>query len=202
MVAFGLKYFVMTKQPQKIILASASPRRSMLLKRFISDFTVRPADIDETITEGVAPAKAAIEIARKKAEKAAENSTNEEFIIAADTIVVLNGKIYGKPENIGYARQYLHELRNKTHVVITAVCCIDMANKKITEFTQTTSVTFTDYDDVVIEKYINSGEPMDRAGAYAIQGIGSILVKEIHGDYDNVVGLPIAELMRQMKWYT
>lgn len=191
----------MAKQPQKVILASASPRRSMLLQRFITDFAVRPADIDETIHEGVKPAQAAAEIARKKAEKVAENSTQGEFIIAADTIVVLNGKIYGKPENIENARQYLKELRNKTHSVITAVCCIDTNNNKITEFTTSTEVTFTNYEDRVIEKYIASGEPQDRAGAYAIQGIGSILVKEINGDYDNVVGLPVAELIRKLEWY-
>lgn len=184
---------------RKVILASASPRRKELLKRFLTDFSVEAADIDETIPDGAAPEEAALGLARKKALKAAISADGNSLIIAADTIVAANGKIYGKPILKEIAAEYLRELRGKAHKVVTGVCCIDKKNGMQTDFHVSTIVTFTNYSDSLISWYIETGEPLDRAGSYAIQGTGCILVEKIDGDYDNVVGLPVGELMRRLE---
>lgn len=180
---------------RKIVLASSSPRRLELLGRFINDFSVEPADVDETLEEVLSPIDAALSLAVKKAEKQALKRLDGACIIGADTVVALNGKIYGKPETPEKAREYLMELCGKTHIVITGVCIIDNITGKKDTLAEVSQVKFADYDNKLMESYISCGEGLDRAGGYAIQGTGSILVEKVDGDYDNVVGLPIRNVI-------
>ena len=184
---------------REIILASASPRRKELLSRFVSDFSIRVADIDETVPTKMLPEETAAYVAAKKAEKINLTAPCNSLIIAADTIVCLKDKIYGKPQSAEDAELMLKELRGQSHNVITAVVCIDKISGKILKFSETTTVFFVNYSDNIIKKYIESHEPFDKAGAYAIQETGCILVEKIIGDYDNVVGLPIAKLIRELE---
>lgn len=163
--------------------------------RFINGFSVEPADVDETLIEGISPMDAAITLANKKANKQAFNRTDGAIVIGADTVVALNGKIYDKPEKPETARKYLNELCGKTHIVITGVCLIDTVTGEKDAFAEVSDVTFDNYDEELMESYIASGEGLDRAGGYAVQGAGSILVKKIDGDYDNVVGLPVRNVI-------
>lgn len=177
-----------------MILASASPRRRELLSYSASSFEVRPADVDETVPDNISPEETAEYLAVKKA-KAALKANPYDDIIAADTVVILDGEIMGKPRNINHAREMLRRLSGKTHKVITGVCVCSRGRTE--SFSECTEVTFYDLTDSEIEAYIQSGDPMDKAGAYGIQSPGGTLfVKEIKGDFFNVVGLPVARLHR------
>lgn len=176
-----------------IILASASPRRKELLLRFLPHFEVRPADCDESLPEGIAPFEAAESLARRKA-RAAAGQNPEAVVIGADTMVVLGQKILGKPKNEEDARAMLSMLSGRVHQVMTGVCVIDGEREEC--FVSCTQVEFYDLTPEDINAYLNTGEPMDKAGAYGIQGTGALLIKGIGGDYYNVVGLPLAETAR------
>lgn len=174
-----------------IVLASKSPRRQELLQYITSDFIVKSAEVDETLPEGIAPDKAVEYLSRIKAEPFANN---DDIVIGADTVVACDNTILGKPKSTDDARNMLHFLSNREHEVYTGVTVIK--GDDVQTFSVCTKVKFFDLSDDDIEKYISTGEPMDKAGAYGIQGYGSLLVESICGDYFNVVGLPISKLNR------
>lgn len=178
-----------------LILASASPRRQELLKRITEDFTVNPVDADETLPAGIPVEIAAVYLADVKAKAAAEQFP-EDIVIGCDTIVVLEDEIMGKPADRAQAKQMLQKLSGQTHKVMTGTALY--CGKKSTVFTSETLVTFYELTDAEIERYLDTGEPFDKAGAYGIQGYGCLLVRSIEGDYNNVVGLPVAALARSL----
>lgn len=179
-----------------IILASASPRRQELIKLICSDFSVIPADIDETILDNIPIEYAPEYLAVKKAEHIYRQSKPDDIVIGCDTGVFINNQMLGKPSDNRDAFEMLKMLSAKVHKVITgcAICC----NGKTTSFSEITEVEFYPLSDDEITAYINTGEPLDKAGSYGIQGKGSLLVKGINGDYFNVVGLPVARLKREI----
>lgn len=179
----------------KIILASASPRRKELLETAGAEFEIIVADVDETVPEGTKPEDAAVMTAEKKAVAVAENH-KDSIVIGADTIVVADGRILGKPADKADACRMLSMLSGVEHKVITGVC-LARGDKKIT-FAQVSKVKFYDLTDEEINAYVETGEPMDKAGAYGIQGKGCVLVEKIEGDYFNIVGLPVARVMKEL----
>lgn len=184
---------------KKIILASSSPRRKELLQTAGVEFEIHVKDVDESVPEGTPPAEAAKMTATKKAAVIAEEYKND-IVIGADTIVVAGGKILGKPKDKSDAVNMLKTLSGIEHEVITGVC-IFCGGKKEEDFAQISKVKFYQLSDEEIESYVASGEPMDKAGSYGIQGLGCTLVERIEGDYFNIVGLPVAEVCRRIKKY-
>ena len=180
-----------------LILASNSPRRSEILNRAGFTFTVRPTDADESVPDGLSPKETAEHLSLLKAKEANKSASDGDVIVAADTLVTINGKILGKPRDKEQAAAMLKTLSGRTHTVHTGVTVIK--NGETTTFSVATDVTFYDLSDGEIDAYIATGEPFDKAGSYGIQGYGSLLVKEIHGDYFNVMGLPVAALSRVLK---
>ncbi|NLA76711.1 MAG: septum formation inhibitor Maf [Clostridiales bacterium] len=184
----------------KLILASQSPRRKEILEMAGMTFVVRPADADETLPAGVLPSDAVLLLSSRKATAALSHAQPDEIVLAADTIVALEGKILGKPDSPRDAVRMLKMLSGKAHEVYTGVC---VASSSRTEsFFCRTEVVFYSLSDAEIEKYVATGEPLDKAGAYGIQGMGSLLVKEIHGDYFNVMGLPAAQTARLLAGFS
>ena len=184
---------------QTVILASASPRRRDLLNMAGVPFQIVISDIEETLEPGCTPEQAVVRLAQKKAEAVAKIAGYEKrVIVAADTVVALEGEIFGKPKNEEDAARMLRRLSEKTHQVFTGVCVRASEEKSITFF-ERTDVSFYSLTDGEINRYIATGEPMDKAGSYGIQGVGGLYVREIHGDYNNVVGLPIARLYHELK---
>lgn len=180
----------------QVVLASQSPRRQELLKLIFSDFAVMPAEVDETLPEGIAATSASEYLAVKKAAAVAEKHPDC-LVIGADTVVLCDDKILGKPENKTEALEMLHLLSNRSHLVITG-CAMYYGGRHLS-FSESTEVNFLPITDEDIEAYVLSGEPMDKAGAYGIQGGASLFVKGINGDYFNVVGLPVAALNQNVK---
>lgn len=183
----------MKKKKVKLILASGSPRRIELLKKLGCKFRVIPSKVEEKINPSLSPTENARRISCLKALDAA-SKISEGIVIAADTMVVLNRKILEKPKNKKEARAMLQKLSAKEHRVITGIAVVDMKTKAIKQSAVTTKVKFRKLNQNLIEKYIKSGEPQDKAGAYGIQGKGASLVESIKGDYFNVVGLPLNAL--------
>lgn len=177
-----------------IILASKSPRRLELMKYITEDFIVKSADADETLPKGISPEEAVLRLSAIKAEPF---RNDEDTVIGADTVVALGRKILGKPKNDDDARAMLRSLSGKTHSVFTGVTIIH--SQESTSFAVQTKVSFYELSDDDIEQYIKTGEHRDKAGSYGIQGYGSLFVKEIKGDYFNVVGLPIGKLNKELK---
>lgn len=183
---------------KKIILASQSPRRRELLKQIGLNFEVIPSQVGETL-DSTGTAKEKIEkLALKKAKSVAYNMDQEALVIGADTVVVLD-EILGKPSNRQDALSMLKRLSGRTHQVITGVAIVDALSGKQRTNSQITYVTMKTYGNEEIKSYMDSGEYLDKAGSYAIQGLGALLVEEIHGDYFNVVGLPIGLLSDLLK---
>ncbi|PGT88171.1 MULTISPECIES: Maf family protein [Bacillaceae] len=180
---------------KNLILASASPRRKELLELLQLPFEVIASEVEEVVDEKLSPAEMVQSLAEQKAKSVAENVSNA-FVIGSDTLVVYEGKMLGKPKDFSEAVQMLKMLSGKTHEVYTGVCLIN--NDDVRCFSEKTSVTIYSLTDKEIDEYVQTGEPMDKAGAYGIQGYGSLLVKEIHGDYYSVVGLPIARTKREL----
>jgi septum formation protein len=180
-----------------IVLASASPRRQELLRNAGIAFTVQPADINETPLPGESPIHCAERLAREKA-LAVSQKNPEQWVLGADTIVVVDKAILGKPCDAEDAARMLRLLSGRTHAVITGVCVGKLvvsgqgSGANINIASETTLVTFCEMSDSEIRAYVATGEPMDKAGAYAIQGIASRWIPRIEGDYSNVVGLPVA----------
>jgi septum formation protein len=185
-----------------IVLASASPRRQELLRNAGIPFTVCPANIPEIPLPGEGPRACAERLARQKAQAVMQPG---KIVLGADTIVVVDREILGKPRDKVDAMRMLRLLSGRTHQVITGVClALRTENQKLeTGFedvrSETTLVTMTTLSDEDIHSYIESGEPMDKAGAYAIQGMASRWIPRIDGDYFNVVGLPVALVQRMLK---
>lgn len=175
-----------------IILASASPRRQELLRQVGCDFTVVVSDIIEDNNQDLPPHELAIFHAKEKAVDVSTKHGIDDVVIGADTIVVLEGQVYGKPIDINDARRILTNLSGKEHQVITGIAVVT-AGKVWTDFVVTT-VRIADLTATQLDKYLGTGEPMDKAGAYAIQGIGALFVEDIKGCYTNVVGLPLNKL--------
>jgi len=181
-----------------LVLASASPRRQELLRNVGISFVVQPADIDETPRAGEAPREYAERLAREKA-LAVWKLRPQDVVLGADTIVVVDEMILGKPADAVDAARMLRLLSGRVHRVITGVCVVEavasgqfpVASEEHTA-SETTLVTMSELSDEEIRDYIATGEPMDKAGAYAIQGIASRWIPRIEGDYSNVVGLPVA----------
>lgn len=170
----------------KIILASASPRRAELLSRIGVKFTVRPVSVDEIPLDGEEPRDFALRMAKEKAERGRKGE--DELVIGCDTVVVVDGTILGKPRDAGEARTMLKLLSGRSHSVITAVA---LAGERNTADFAKTVVEFDPMDEGMIDWYVRTGEPMDKAGAYGIQGLAALFVRRIEGPYDNIVGLPV-----------
>lgn len=179
----------------KIILASASPRRQELIKMITTDVIVNPCDCDETIIDGLVGREVAEYLSQIKGEAVKEQYVNE-IIVSADTIVCLDDVVLGKPKSKEDAFLMLRALSGKTHSVFTGVTIIRDEQKKT--FSQETRVTFYELTDEEINDYIATGECLDKAGSYGVQGKGGLFVESIDGDYFNVVGLPVARLKREL----
>lgn len=176
-----------------LILASNSPRRRELLRYITEDFTVKSAAVDETLPAGITPAEAVLYLS---AVKAAPFANEGDTVIGADTVVAIDGTILGKPRDEADSRRMLRLLSGREHSVFTGVTILRGGEKD--SFYVQTRVKFFPLSEEEIERYIRTGEPADKAGAYGIQGYGSLLVEEIHGDYFNVVGLPVSALNRHL----
>lgn len=179
-----------------VILASQSPRRQELLARVLNEFDVIPAEIDETVKAGLTPVEYVLSMANQKAEQIAVKYP-EALVIGCDTIVALDEIILGKPISKKHAYDMLKQLSNRTHQVHTSIVLIKGDQRS--QATVTTSVTFYELTDEEIDQYLDSSEYQDKAGAYGIQGEGSLLVEKICGDYYAVMGLPIGKLNRMLQ---
>lgn len=179
----------------EVILASQSPRRQELLTRIFQTFSISPADVDESIPDGMKPKQAVAMLSQRKAQAvSAEHPTA--LVIAADTIVVCDDEILGKPVDEADALRMLNRLSGRTHQVMTAVC-IREGTEEQTEVS-VTDVTFRTLRAGEAERYVAGGEPLDKAGAYGIQGDGGLFVSRIAGDYYGVMGLPICLLSEML----
>lgn len=183
---------------KKIVLASASPRRRELMQKTGLSFEVDAANLDEKIDTTLSPAAVAETLSRQKAELVAERYTGA-LIIAADTIGVFRGEIVGKPGTPEVAVRMLQKLNGEMHQVITGFTLRDSDNERSITRSVITKVYLKELSRIEIEEYVQTGEPLDKAGAYAIQGLGAAIVERIEGDYDNVVGLPLAALVSCLK---
>ena len=183
----------MDTQRIPVILASRSPRRIELLKTIIENFLVIPSKTDEVCDINLSPEENAIMLGRNKATYVAKNHSNN-LIIGADTMVVLKNKIIGKPTDIENARQILRQLSGEEHEVITGITVV---HSQILSASQISRVRMKNLNSKDIDSYVESGEPMDKAGAYAIQGEGSFLVESYSGSYTNIIGLPM-ELLEDL----
>ena len=180
----------------KIILASQSPRRRELLERMgITDFKVIPARGEEVSIRTLTPDQLVEELSRRKCAEVAANRPDD-LVIAADTLVSINNRVLGKPRNEEDAARMLAALSGKLHMVYTGVT-VSLGGRTLTQH-EMTSVRFRTLTQADIIRYIATGEPMDKAGAYGIQGYGSVLVESISGDYYNVMGLPVCRLSRML----
>ena len=195
----------------QLILGSQSPRRRELLKQAGLDFAVRTADIDETEYEtgdpvgtvcAICEAKARAVAAQLQAERASSPcaAANAPLVLTSDTIVVLDGRIMGKPHSPAQAEEMLAALSGRVHSVFTAFTLLPAGGSPRTEYVET-GVRFRTLEREEILAYIASGEPMDKAGAYGIQGLGGVLVEAIHGDYYTVMGLPRCRVCEALKEY-
>ncbi len=183
-----------------IILASNSPRRRELLAQIgIRDFQILSPDVDETVEPDLSPARMVEELSLRKARAAAGRAGAEDLIIAADTVVALDGRVLGKPRDQGEAFAMLSALSGREHRVYTGVTVLG-GGQAATEHEET-AVAFRALSPEEIRDYIATGEPMDKAGAYGIQGVGALLVQGIRGDYCNVVGLPLFRLGRMLSGF-
>lgn len=176
----------------KIVLASQSPRRRALLGQMGLEFTTTSPEIDEDAFQGRAARDLVQTLSREKARLVAAQLPPDTLVIGADTVVVRDGTILGKPRDEAEARAMLTSLAGRTHQVLTGVT-VCQGDRVVTE-AEETAVTFRPLTDREIAQYVATGEPMDKAGAYGIQGLGGLLVTGIQGDYQNVVGLPVCRL--------
>lgn len=183
------------KIERKLILASASPSRKMLLEQAGLDFEVVVSGVDETVPSDYTPAQTVEALAQRKGQ-AVQALRPEAPIIAADSVVSIDGLILGKPKDDEAAKATLRRLSGRTHELITGVCLL--INGRMDLFHQVTRVTFYPLTEEEIAEYVALGESRGRAGAYGIEGIGVVLVQSIQGDYPNIVGLPVAETIRRL----
>ena len=182
----------------KIILASQSPRRKQLLEMLGVSFDVQPADIDEQINPNNDLVKEIEKLSYQKAYHVFKDH-KDALVIGSDTIVKIDNEVLGKPKDYAHAKQMLEKLSGNTHEVVTG--CTILVNDTVETFSSIAKVTFYPLTEQEIDDYIKTNEPMDKAGAYAIQGLGAKLVKSIEGDYYTIMGLPIGELYQRLKKY-
>ena len=180
----------------KIVLASASPSRRMLFEQLGIAFTVRVSGVDETVPAHLSPEEK-VEILSKRKLYAVKEDCEGCAVIAADSLIDLNGETLGKPETPQAARLMLRRLSGQTHHVVTGVSIAFKGQEAV--FSRRTAVTFYDLTDQEIAAYVDTGESMGRAGAYGIEGKGALLIKSINGDYANIVGLPLAATFRCLR---
>jgi septum formation protein len=183
----------------KLILASASARRAEILRDAGLSFAVLSSAVDETPMPGESPAELVQRLADAKAELVSARAVAPAIIIAADTEVVLDGHVLGKPRTSEDARQMLRKLSGRTHSVLTGVTLVRLPDVERRSFVETTQVHFTPIPDEEITRYVASGEPFDKAGSYGIQGRAGRFVPRIEGCYFNIVGLPLARLCQELK---
>jgi septum formation protein len=181
------------------VLASASPRRQELLSKIGVEFDVLPAAFDESTVSG-SPQEVARSLALEKAMAVAHN-LRDSLVIGADTIVLIGGQILGKPADEAEARTMLARISGRTHTVITGVALVHTASGRMAVDHEESRVHIRDLSPEEIAAYVRTGEPMDKAGAYAVQGIGSTIVDRIEGCYFNVVGLPMSRLAMMLKQF-
>jgi len=182
----------------KLILASASPRRAEILRSAGIAFNVLSSAVDETPMPGEPPQDLVQRLAFAKADLVAARAVGPAIVIAADTVVVLEGEILGKPRTSEDARQMLEKLSGRTHTVLTGVTLIRLPDVERREFVEATQVHFAAISNEEIVRYLSSGEPFDKAGSYAIQGLAGRFIPRIDGCYFNVVGLPLARLCKEL----
>jgi septum formation protein len=183
-----------------VILASASPRRSELLARAGVEFTTAAAEIPEVEHDQLTAQEASQVNAYRKARAVAKKHPDH-LVIAADTMVYMGTKHFGKPASLKQAREMLLELEGKTHQVVTAVCLMHLREHRHKLFSEVTSVTFHSLDEAKVRRYLSMINPMDKAGAYAIQEHGELIVERIEGSYSNVVGMPIKRLKAELEMW-
>ena len=184
---------------RKLVLASASPRRRELLSKIGLDFEVIPSSYDEKLDNDIFSYEKIKKIALCKAQDIVNKVCKDTIIISADTVVVLDGKILGKPHSKQEAFDMIASLSGKTHEVITAIAMIEVKTNKTICRAKSTKVKFRDIDSVEIEHYISTDEPYDKAGAYAAQGLAAIFVEKIDGCFNNVVGISTFEVAQMLK---
>lgn len=183
---------------KQLILASQSPRRKELLKQLKIPFTIEVSNYKENIDYSLLPHQLAMKLSLKKAQKVAKNKKGA-IIIAADTLVVYDNKIYGKPKDEKEAKQMLLELNGNVNIIITGFTILDSDSlKTVTKF-EKTKVYMKKLTNNEIDKYIQTKEPLDKAGAYCIQDLGKKLIDKIEGDYNNAVGLPLSLVKKELQ---
>ena len=181
---------------RRVILASGSPRRFDLLKSVLDNFEVITSNYEEDMTLDMKPSELVKFLSKGKADEVAQREKG--IILGADTIVVLNGKVIGKPKSKEEAKETLKALSNNSHHVYTGFTIIDTENnKEIIDF-EKTEIIFKELSDEKIEEYIKTGEPMDKAGAYGIQGLAKEFILKYNGSYNNIVGLPIEKVKEHL----
>jgi septum formation protein len=189
------------KLTRPLVLASASPRRREILEQLGLVFTVQPANVDESLLPGEDHDRYVVRLAAHKAHAAAALLTDlgPRCVLGADTTVVLEGKVFGKPENRQESEQMLRELRGREHIVYTGVALWLVPEAHGHSLVVNTRVLFRSFSDATLRRYVDSGEGLDKAGSYGIQELGAGLVSEVHGSYSNVVGLPAAETIELLE---
>ncbi len=181
----------------KIVLASQSPRRKELLGRMGLEFVTQASEIDESAFDGLEARELVATLSREKAQWIAKQLDGETLVIGADTVVVRDGVALGKPKDVEDAVAMLLSLSGRDHQVCTGVT-VCRGDRVLTQ-EEETQVTFRELTETEVRQYVSTGEPMDKAGAYGIQGLGGLLVEGIQGDYSNVVGLPVCRLGQMLK---
>ena len=180
-----------------IVLASGSPRRRELLERIgITDFDIRIPEVEESFPEGLTAPEVVAYISKEKADAAAKLCTPDEIVITADTMVFLDDRRLGKPRDEAHALEMLTALQGRRHTVCTGVT-VQRGSRRLTE-SESTAVFFRPASEAELRNYIATGEPMDKAGAYGVQGRGALLVERLEGDFFNVMGLPVLRLSRML----
>lgn len=182
----------------KLVLASSSPRRRQLLAMVGAAFEVDPPTTEEYIPPGLAPAEVVVALASAKAEEVAARRPDD-VVVGADTLVAVDGEILGKPRDAEEARRMLRRLSGRTHEVWTGLAIVHRARGRVARAAERTRVTFRPLEEGTIDRYVQTGEGLDKAGAYAVQGVGSLFVTRIEGCYFNVVGLPLARLSAMLE---
>lgn len=181
-----------------LILASGSPRRSELLRRLGMEFRVITSDAPE-VHHGELTAREIAQVNAYRKARAVAKKFPDSLVLGADTLVYLETLLMGKPGSLEHAYEMLEKLQGRTHEVVTAVCLLNLRNHRQRVFTEVTNVTFRSLDSVKIRRYLTKVNPLDKAGAYAIQEEGDLIVEKIAGSYTNVVGLPVERLQAELQ---